>query len=241
MGEEELLQRVEALRSQGRSPKQIARALGVRPARVAPLVRAIAREQTVRAPEPAVTCWVSPGWSAGLAVPPDRDWPDRKRRGADETGLVCVLVARDRHRHRSTASVSGFLVDTYCLGVKDAFGPHTMGQGELRGFRHDFFRAFAGAPVEAPAELARHVVWGAVEYARGLGFRPHPDFRAAARHLGPLDGPSAIGFGRYGRPYYMQGPYDDTDEILQTLEEHVGEDFHFTVALDPDALARSSA
>jgi len=43
MDSEELLERVRALRAGGRSPKEIARALGVPPATIAPLVRAIAQ------------------------------------------------------------------------------------------------------------------------------------------------------------------------------------------------------
>lgn len=71
---------------------------------------------------------------------------------------------------------------------------------------------------------------GAVAYARELGFEPHRDSRPAAGHLGELAGPSAIGFGRDGKPEYVQGPYDDADRILRTLEANVGRDnFHFTV------------
>lgn len=238
MRDEELLQRVRALRAQGHSPKQIARVVGVRPARVAPLVRAISRERATTAPESAVDCWVSPGWSAGLAVPKDRGWPDSKTRGAETSGLAAVLVARGRHRDPNTMSVCGYLVDTYCLGVKDALGPRTMSQQELRRFIAAFFEPFDGAPVKAPIELARHLVWGAVEYARGLGFEPHRDFKRAAEHLGPLIDPSAIGFGRDGKPYYMSGPYDDADRVMRTLAENVGTDnFHFSIALDPDQVA----
>jgi len=44
-------------------------------------------------------------------------------------------------------------------------------------------------------------VFSAVEYARGLGFEPHADFAPAAGHLGPWTGPSAITFGRDGKPF----------------------------------------
>ncbi|MDQ3886820.1 MAG: hypothetical protein M3308_07415, partial [Actinomycetota bacterium] len=73
----DLLDRVRKLRAAGRSPKQIARALGVRPAAVAPLVRSLAQEITTAEPEaPVVGCWVSPGWSKGLTVDGPEDWPD---------------------------------------------------------------------------------------------------------------------------------------------------------------------
>ena len=66
-----------ALRARGSTPKAIARALGVPPATVAPLVRAIAAEDHASAPErELIQCWVSPGWSQGLTVDGHRDWPD---------------------------------------------------------------------------------------------------------------------------------------------------------------------
>ena len=36
-------------------------------------------------------------------------------------------------------------------------------------------------------ELARHLVFGAVDYARGLGFEPHPDFARGAVVEGNFD------------------------------------------------------
>lgn len=44
MDDEELIHEVRRLRAKGHSPKEIARALGVRPALVAPLVRRIGAE-----------------------------------------------------------------------------------------------------------------------------------------------------------------------------------------------------
>src|SRR6266508_1099235 len=122
MGDEELRQRVQALRAEGRTPKQIARALGVRPAVVAPVIRAIARAEAPQDSEPAVVgCWVSPGWSVGLGVDEDRRWPDRPGSGREGSGLAGVVVARERPRGGGDrVSVCGWLVDTYCLGVKDA-------------------------------------------------------------------------------------------------------------------------
>lgn len=48
------------------------------------------------------------------------------------SGLVTVLVARDRGG--STAGVCFYLVDTWCLGVKDAAGPRPVDRWRLGGF-----------------------------------------------------------------------------------------------------------
>jgi hypothetical protein len=103
---------------------------------------------------------------------------------------------------------------------------------ELARFTENYFMAFDGKPVAAPLELAQHLVLGAIEYARQLGFEPHHDFTAAAGHLGDWSGPSAITFGRDGKPFYMQGPHDNAFAIIQTLNRTVGHDnYHYVMAV----------
>jgi hypothetical protein len=175
MPSQELMGRVAELRRDGRTPKEIARALGLKPAEVAPLIRAV---------------------------------------GAAAQG--------------SSVSACGYLVDVWCLGVKNCTGPKTMDRRKLPDFVSVFFRTFSRPPVSAPLELAQNVVFGAVEYARGLGFEPHPDFAKCARQLGDWGGSSDITFGRDGMPMYMQGPYDDTYTVMSILRKTVGDgNFHY--------------
>jgi hypothetical protein len=92
----------------------------------------------------------------------------------------------------------------------------------LRALTSGFFDAYPSPPIPAPLELAQHLVLGAAEYARGLGFDPHPDFEAAKGHLGSWSGPSAIRFGRNGKPFYVEGPHDDSAAVMRTLNRTVG-------------------
>lgn len=229
MDREELIGLVRVLRRQGSTPKQIARALGLAPAAVIPLVRAIAAENEANAPQPEVTgCWVSRGWSDGLTVADDPGWPDVAAESA-ASGLVSVLVARSEGR--GSVSACGYLVDVWCLGVKNADGPRVMDARALPAFTRRFFSAYQDPPLQAPAELARHLVFGAVDYARGLGFEPAPGFGRTAGHLGPWAGPSAISFGRDGKPFYIQGPHDNAARIMRTLGHSTGRDnYHFLVS-----------
>ena len=235
--DDDLLPRVRELRARGDSPKDIARELGARPGVVKAMVRTIARESgsdTATGPaEPGVVgCWVSPGWSSGLSVDDRPDWPQGDASAAGVDGLVAVLVALRHRPHR--VSVAGYLVDVYCLGVKNALGPRIVSDLELHRFRREFFSGFGdSAGVEAPMELARHLVCGAVDYARGLGFEPHPDFEPVAEHLDPWPETSAITFGREGVPYYVSGPQDSPQAVVRTLTESVGEgNFQYVVGLD---------
>ena len=83
-----------------------------------------------------------------------------------------------------------------------------------------------------PLVLAQRIVFGAIGYARGLGFEPHADFAKAAGHLGE--------WGRRVRPGVRQGrdahvyrrPSDDTWRIMHTLRQNVGDgNFHYPVGL----------
>jgi hypothetical protein len=117
-------------------------------------------------------------------------------------------------------------------GVKNALGPRGLDRRKLPEFVHQYFHSYADPPVPAPLDLARHLVFGAVAYARELGFEPHPDFAAAAALLEPWTGPSAISFGLDGRPYFMPGPHDNAASVLKTLERSAGKgNLDFTVAL----------
>lgn len=220
----QLLEDMRRLRATGASPKEIARALGLRPAVVTPIIRQIAAERdpaSAREPELA-GCWVSPGWSRELLVSPRVGWDDVDLGDSVPGGVALALVARASRGDR--VNVCGYLVDTFCLGVKNAIGPHRMRASELPAFVRTYFMVFPVPAIRAPIELARHVVLGAAAFASGLGFAPHPDFVAARGHLGELDEPCAITFGRQGRPLYVQGIHDDPIAIIETLRETVGGD-----------------
>jgi hypothetical protein len=234
MNDEELAGKVHALRQQGQSPKQIARTLGVRPATIAPLIRAIATQDQADAAEPGITgCWVSPGWSDGLTIEGHSEWPGAGVSASGTAGLVSVLVAREETGRKvpgagSKVSVCAWMVDVYCLGVKNCLGPDLIPGSALPRYTSDFFSAYDGRPLAAPLELARQLVFGAVDFARGLGFEPPRDFGKTTGHLGPWGGPSVIGFGQEGKPLYIQGPYDNVSKIMKTLEHTAGRNnFHF--------------
>lgn len=193
------------------------------------MVRTIAAEDHAGASERKLAgCWVSPGWSQGLTVEGHPGWPDVDAADSEALGPVSVLVTRQERYGRMR--LCGWLVDVHCLGVKDVVGPRVMSERRATEFTGSFFAAYQATPLEAPLELAQHLVFGAVTYARSLGFEPAPGFAATTGELGSWEGPSAISFGRDGKPFYVQGPHDDVDAILQTLERSVGRDnFTFLV------------
>jgi hypothetical protein len=234
MTESQLLNAVRHLRHEGCSPKEIARSLGVATATVSHLVRVVAREDSDNAVEPELAgCWVSPGWSEGLEVEHHAEWQYSAPSGGCE-GLATVVVAREYSGAR--LSVCSFLVDTYCLGVKQVVGPLLMKSEKLCLFRNAMFGGYSAQPLAAPIELAQHLVFGAVEYARSLGFEPDPDYPKCVGHLGTWSAQSAIRFGCRGKPMYVAGPRDDSRRVMQTLEHSVGNgNFDVIIAVPDDA------
>jgi hypothetical protein len=149
-------------------------------------------------------------------------WDDVELGLNGPAGIALVLAAR-AGRH-DAVSVCGYLVDTFCLGVKNVIGPERLRRRDLGSFVRSYFMAFPAPPVRAPIELAQHLVLGAVQYAANLGFSPHPEFEAARGHLGQLNESCAITFGRQGRPVYVAGPHDDPVVVIDTLNATLGAD-----------------
>src|SRR6266700_1163680 len=96
MPDDELLERVRELRARGRSPKEIARALKIRPATVMPLIRQVAAAEPQEKESPLVGCWVNQGWSSSVRFTGHPEWPDTGPGETDESGLLLVVVARER-------------------------------------------------------------------------------------------------------------------------------------------------
>jgi hypothetical protein len=212
---------VEELRSGGLTPKAIARRLALRPAAVASLTRGLAARRP-SPPSPPRTTYISPGWSEGLGLHGEAaQWREFDSGSGLGHGLVTVLWAHERPGDNVT--VCCCLVDVYCLGVKDSLGPRDMRAGQLRALMSRCFEAYGAPPIAVPLELVRSLVLGAVDYARALGFAPHPDFALARPSLGEWSGRCSITFGQNGKPFFVQGPRDDAVRVMRTLRRSVGD------------------
>ncbi len=158
-----------------------------------------------------------------------------------DDGIAQVLVSRELVNGQ--VAFASFLVDRFSLGVKDAFCGF-MAKGEyLERFYGKVSRRFEVVTLTPAA--ARQLVEGAVDYAKGLGLLPHPDY-ARARHIfGDID-PAAsdreFEFGKDGKPLFVSGPNDSPARcasIVGILTEHCGKGgFDYVVAVSGAMLAR---
>lgn len=139
------------------------------------------------------------------------------QKGLFERGNGMVILARRAATGR--VAVSGFLLDVFCLGVKDAF---------VREFEASEVESFIGAigadaplePVEPP--YARKLLRDLVAYARELGFPPHADYAAAEQLFGEVAAEACdenFAFGRDGKPFYIPGPRETPMQIRQRLTQ----------------------
>jgi hypothetical protein len=150
----------------------------------------------------------------------------------DQQGLPQVVMGRLLPDGNVACSV--FLLDMYCLGVKDAFLRMTT-RGEFEHELVDGLESRFGA-IELEPACARKLVEGAVDYARTFGFLPHADYAEAKIIFGDIDPAEckrAFEYGKDGKPLFVPGPFDTParcDRIIRTLSEHCGPDGFKTVA-----------
>ncbi|CAN5442637.1 hypothetical protein BH23VER1_BH23VER1_34980 [soil metagenome] len=151
-----------------------------------------------------------------------------------EDGIGEVVISR--FKVSGAAEIGVFLVDVYCLGVKNGFftkcGPE----------EHEplLDKVFGGRErVALSPACARKLVESSVAYAAKLGLPPHRDYKSASRVLGGINGEDCdteFTFGKDGMPFYIQGPNDSpafAERVLALLQQHCGEGkFHYILGGD---------
>ena len=126
-------------------------------------------------------------------------------------------------------AVAAFLIDTFCLGVKDAFYATVSFAKYEEYLRARLESGFAGKMHAQPPAYVRKLVEEAVAYARELGFDPHPDYKIARQIFGDVEAaacPVRFEFGRDGQPFYCNGPHDTPAmqrRILTQLQRKCGD------------------
>ncbi len=209
------------------SAKEIARQMSLRPAEVNAFLREHYEQNPIaKTLAPLVGCFINRSAVIQLL---SSDPALVKKSQNPSSGLGQVLVARcENHQY----IVTSYLIDYWCLGVKDALLKKGDRQKYLMFLEHSknlFHEDFE----EISLHQAQSIVFGAVDYAANLGFQPHADFERAKENLGPkLDELLPVTFGVDGKPCYIAGPHDNPEKIMQTLKSHVGVgNFDYTIGM----------
>ena len=137
-------------------------------------------------------------------------------------GIATVLVSRQEPSGKFTVAI--LLLDTFCLGIKNANYRCHLDQQEYEELKEISLNPFGYRREEL--RFVHNLIYGAHDYAEDLGFKPHPDFAIAEYVLDPElvdEGIDDIEFGRNGRPVFIAGPYDQPVRIIKTLQKTVGD------------------
>jgi hypothetical protein len=156
--------------------------------------------------------------------------------GLFERGNGTLILARKTGL--GSLAVAVFLLDAWCLGVKDTVFL------ELDISAYDDFVAAseqAAPSVSVEPAYARKLLRELVAYARGIGFEPQSDYAALEALFGDAraeDCEASFTFGCDGKPLYVPGPSDTRQQIRQRIESlrrRLGEDgFDFLIEVEED-------
>jgi hypothetical protein len=142
-----------------------------------------------------------------------------------DIGMGTLVLARGVTRHH--VAVSSFLIDVFCLGIKDVMFKQIDG---------DVFEIYmdatnAGSPmISVDPGYVRKLLRDLAAWSQSIGFAPHRDFAAVERIFGDAsaDASDAVfRFGRDGKPFYIPGPTDTVPLIRQRVEQlrkYLGDD-----------------
>jgi len=129
------------------------------------------------------------------------------------TGICSIVVARMHITGNITAGI--YLVDLYCLGLKD-----TTYQFNISPDEHSVYYSNEYAMETCKYVIAHNIIYGAIAYAEDYGFKPDKDFAVSRFILEEDDERVAeieIEFGLDGRPCFMPGPDDSEAQIKKVI------------------------
>jgi tetratricopeptide (TPR) repeat protein len=156
-------------------------------------------------------------------------------------GICTIIVARGHKTGNVT--VGSYLVDLYCLGLKDTGYRFNATQTEYNELKQ-------GNSGLKPSDYttAHNIIYGAIAYAEDFGFKPHKDFSVSQFILEADDDHIELlefEFGLNGKPCYMPGPYDEEAKINRieaTLKLNAGEGNYsvvYTGGFDDDGFSEN--
>lgn len=145
-----------------------------------------------------------------------------------EQGIAQILFSRGQPNNKLIVGV--FLVDIYCLGLKNTFCNADISLEDYESRLKSKISQGSSLITCHPC-LANRIIYGAIEYAKRLGFEPQRDFalsRSVLNEPSDADLTFEVEFGKDGKPLYISGPDDNVDYVMKKLMKNVGEgNFNF--------------
>lgn len=155
--------------------------------------------------------------------------------GWKEHGSAEIIVVRKHANDNLTFGI--YLVDVYCLGVKDSFYSFNQSVEEYEDLISNLSQEMEIITVDYT--LAHNIVFAAIEYAAELGFKPCKEFNQTTKFILEEDTedvePIEIECGHNGKPMFVKTDAItdlQADGIIQQLEKAVGKGNYDVLMVD---------
>lgn len=145
-----------------------------------------------------------------------------------ESGMAHVIVTRVRPS--GNLVMASFLVDTFCLGVKDAGYHENMTPYDFEQYL-DNYKNGMGLE-EISYNEAHNIIYGAMAFAEEGGIKPSKEFNPAGYILEedtddiPL---IEYDFGKNGKHFLVVNPDRKEMPYYHTLKKNLGDDFEYVM------------
>jgi hypothetical protein len=143
-----------------------------------------------------------------------------------EVGMGSLVLVRGESPHHM--SMGMFLLDAFCLGIKDAvFRPVDQ---ELLDAYLEGSEASGMPLIEIDPSEARKLLRDLAAWSQSIGCSPHRDFAVVERLFGDVNAEASdavFRFGQDGKPVYVPGPGETASSVarrVRQLQERLGND-----------------
>lgn len=145
-----------------------------------------------------------------------------------ESGMAHIIVTRVRPS--GNLVMSSFLVDTFCLGVKDAGYHENMTPSDFEEYLNNYRKGMGLE--EISYNEAHNIIYGAIAFAEEGGINPNKEFDTAGYILEedtediPL---IEYDFGKNGKHLLIVHPDRKEMPYYHILKKNLGDDFEFVM------------
>lgn len=145
-----------------------------------------------------------------------------------EAGMAHVIVTRVRPS--GNLVTASFLVDTFCLGVKDAGYHENITPSDFEGYLNNYRKGMGLE--EISYNEAHNIIYGAMAFAEEGGIKPAKEFDPAGYILEedtediPL---IEYDFGKNGKHFLVVNPDRKEMPYYHILKKNLGDDFEFVM------------
>ena len=149
-----------------------------------------------------------------------------------QEGLADIVISKKMPSGKLIVGL--YLVDTFCLGLKSTLFKFGYDEIDYEALINKLSEQHQ--MVKCELNFVHNLIYGAIDYAKELGFVPDKDFKITENLLNPGlidDGIDEIEFGKDGKPFFIAGPNDDVDRIIGLLRRNAGEG-NYDYVIQPD-------